>query len=54
LPADLDPDSLVRIFIAIYQGLALQTVLDDDLDHDAFVRTLESLLDRVTRAAHDR
>ena len=54
LPADLDPDSLVRIFIAVYQGLALQTVLDDDLDHDAFVRTLESLLDRVTRAADDR
>jgi AcrR family transcriptional regulator len=49
LPADLDPDSLVRIFIAVYQGLALQTVLDDDLDHDAFVRTLESLLDKVTR-----
>jgi AcrR family transcriptional regulator len=48
LPADLDPDALVRIFIAIYQGLALQTVLDDDLDHDAFVRTLESLLDNVT------
>lgn len=54
LPADLDPDSLVRIFIAVYQGLALQTVLDDDLDHDAFVRTLESLLDRLTRAADDR
>lgn len=49
LPTDLDPDALARIFIAIYQGLALQTVLDDDLDHDAFVRTLESLLDKVMR-----
>lgn len=44
LPADLDPDALVRIFVAIYQGLALQTVLDDGLDHEAFVRTVESLL----------
>jgi AcrR family transcriptional regulator len=49
LPADLDPDALARIFIAIYQGLALQTMLDDDLDPDAFARTLESLLDRVIR-----
>jgi TetR/AcrR family transcriptional regulator, transcriptional repressor of aconitase len=54
LPADLDPDSLVRIFIAVYQGLALQTVLDDELDHDAFVRTLESLLNRVAGATDDR
>ncbi|GIJ52705.1 TetR/AcrR family transcriptional regulator [Virgisporangium aurantiacum] len=51
LPSDLDPDSLVRIFVAVYQGLALQTVLDDDLDHAAFVRTLELLLDKVARPA---
>jgi AcrR family transcriptional regulator len=48
LPADLDPDAVVRIFIAIYQGLVLQTVLDDGLDHDAFVRTLASMLEAVT------
>lgn len=49
LPADLDPDALVRVLIAVYQGLVLQSVLDDGLDHDAFVRTLESMLDAVTR-----
>ncbi|GAA1033115.1 TetR/AcrR family transcriptional regulator [Virgisporangium ochraceum] len=48
-PADLDPDALVRVFIAIYQGLVLQTVLDDGLDREAFVRTVESMLDAVIR-----
>jgi AcrR family transcriptional regulator len=48
-PTDLDPDALVRVFIAIYQGLVLQTVLDDGLDHDAFVRTVAAMLDAILR-----
>jgi AcrR family transcriptional regulator len=47
LPAGLDPDALARIFIAIYQGLRLQTVWDDTLDNAAFVRTLEAILDAL-------
>jgi hypothetical protein len=42
--ADLDPDALIRVLIAIYQGLMLQTVWDDTLDHDAFVGTVEALV----------
>ncbi|MGI5177335.1 TetR/AcrR family transcriptional regulator [Dactylosporangium sp. CA-152071] len=44
LPPDLDADSVIRIFIAIYQGLLLQTVLDDTLDHAALAATAEHLL----------
>lgn len=47
VPEHLDPDGLARVFIAIYQGLMLQTVLDDAMDHDAFVRTVEAILDRI-------
>jgi AcrR family transcriptional regulator len=39
-----DPDALARVLIAVYQGLVLQTVWDDDLDHDAYVRAVEVLL----------
>ena len=45
LPADLDPDALARVFIAVYQGLVLQTVTDDTLDNGAFVRTIGAILD---------
>ncbi|MET7426082.1 hypothetical protein [Dactylosporangium sp. NPDC005555] len=37
-------DSVVRIFIAVYQGLLLQTVLDDTLDHDRLAATAEHIL----------
>jgi AcrR family transcriptional regulator len=46
---DLDPDALARIFVAIYQGLVLQTVWDDTVDHDAVVRTLSAFLDPLLR-----
>ncbi|MFB9447923.1 TetR/AcrR family transcriptional regulator [Dactylosporangium vinaceum] len=42
--ASADPASLARVFIAIYQGLVLQTLWDDDLDHAAFVRAVATLL----------
>jgi AcrR family transcriptional regulator len=44
LPTDLDPDALARVFIAVYQGFVLQTVTDDALDNEAFVRTIEAIL----------
>ncbi|MEV4621158.1 TetR/AcrR family transcriptional regulator [Asanoa sp. NPDC049573] len=47
VPADLDPDALARILIAIYQGLVLQTVWDESVDNDALVATLEAILDMI-------
>jgi AcrR family transcriptional regulator len=38
-----DPKSLARVFIAIYQGLVLQTLWDDTLDHAAFIRAVATL-----------
>jgi AcrR family transcriptional regulator len=37
-------ESKVRVFIAIYQGLLLQSSWDDDLDVDAFVESVRELL----------
>ncbi|GLI03484.1 TetR/AcrR family transcriptional regulator [Phytohabitans aurantiacus] len=42
---DIDPDSLARVFVAIYQGLVLQSVWDETVDNDAFVRTLARLVE---------
>jgi AcrR family transcriptional regulator len=53
-PADLDPDAVARVFIAIYQGLALQTVLDDDIDHDSFVRTVAATVTALTAGSSRR
>jgi AcrR family transcriptional regulator len=39
-----EPEALVRVFIAIYQGLVLQTLWDDDVDHAAYVRAVTLLL----------
>lgn len=44
LPPGVDVDAVVRIFIAVYQGLTLQTVLDDTLDHERLATTAEQLL----------
>jgi AcrR family transcriptional regulator len=49
LRADLDADALVRVLIAVYQGLMLQTVWDDTVDNDAFVRAVEAVLDALVR-----
>jgi len=38
------PESTVRVFIAIYQGLLLQSSWDDTLDVDAFVDSVRALL----------
>ncbi|WP_344618374.1 helix-turn-helix domain-containing protein [Dactylosporangium salmoneum] len=39
-----EPDALARVFIAIYQGLVLQTLWDDGIDHAAFARAVAGLL----------
>ena len=41
---DVDPDALVRILIAIYQGIRLQTLWDETVDHEAVVRTTGAIL----------
>jgi AcrR family transcriptional regulator len=51
LPPGVDADSVVRIFIAVYQGLLLQTVLDDTLDHDRLAATVGHLLRAVLNPA---
>jgi AcrR family transcriptional regulator len=40
------PDGLVRVLIAIHQGLLLQTAWDDDLDVEAFVDSVRELVER--------
>lgn len=49
-----DDDGLARVFIAIYQGLALQTAWDPDLDNAAFVRAVQALLDGVNPGSRAR
>jgi AcrR family transcriptional regulator len=44
--ADTTPESLVRVGIAIYQGLLLQASWDDDLDVDAFLASVRTLMER--------
>jgi AcrR family transcriptional regulator len=44
LPHDVDPDALVRILIAVYQGLRLQTLWDETVDHEAVVRTTRAMI----------
>jgi AcrR family transcriptional regulator len=39
-----DPDALARVLIAIYQGLVVQTLWDDTVDHAAYARAVALLL----------
>lgn len=43
--ADAAPDGLVRVLVAIYQGLLLQSSWDEDLDVDAFVDSVRQLVE---------
>jgi AcrR family transcriptional regulator len=43
--AGTTPESLVRVGIAIYQGLLLQSSWDDGLDVDAFVASVRALVE---------
>jgi len=38
------PDGLVRVLVAVYQGLLLQASWDDDLDVEAFVGSVRQLV----------
>ena len=53
ITANLDPDALARILIAIFQGLTLQTAWEDGVDNAAFVRTLAGMLDILRLPAVD-
>jgi AcrR family transcriptional regulator len=39
-----DPAATARVLIAVYQGLVLQTLWDDDLDTEAYVRAAAALI----------
>ncbi|HEY2672192.1 MAG TPA: TetR/AcrR family transcriptional regulator [Rugosimonospora sp.] len=52
LPADLDPDAVARVLIAIYQGLMLQTAWDGTVDNDAFVRAVAGLVGPLANPDH--
>ena len=43
------PEGLARVFAAIYQGLALQTAWDPELDNAAYVHAVEALIGLLTR-----
>lgn len=42
------PDGMIRVLVAIYQGLLLQASWDDDLDVEAFVASVRELVERRT------
>ncbi|MFI5959656.1 TetR/AcrR family transcriptional regulator [Cryptosporangium sp. NPDC051539] len=44
-----DADALVRVMVAVYQGLLVQTAWDEELDNAAFVDAVRVLLERVKR-----
>jgi AcrR family transcriptional regulator len=47
LPADVDPEALIRVLIAVYQGLLVQTAWDETLDNAAYVGVVEEILRRL-------
>ncbi|ONH32803.1 TetR/AcrR family transcriptional regulator [Pseudofrankia asymbiotica] len=51
LPATLPADGTARVLIAIYQGLALQTAWDEDLDHAAAADAVAALLSALAAPA---
>ena len=44
---DLDPDALARVFVAIYQGLVLQTAWDETVDNAAVVDAVAAIVARL-------
>jgi hypothetical protein len=44
LPPGLYPDALVRVFVAIYQGLVVQNVWDEHVDIERFIETVATLV----------
>jgi AcrR family transcriptional regulator len=48
LPAELDADSLARAMLALFQGFILQQAWDERVDVEAFLATVEALVDALT------
>jgi AcrR family transcriptional regulator len=48
LPRELDADSLARALLALFQGFILQQAWDERVDVDAFLGTVETLVDALT------
>ena len=49
LSGELDADSFARAMIALFQGFVLQQAWDERVDVEAYVATLEAIVDAVTR-----
>jgi AcrR family transcriptional regulator len=47
VPPGMDPDALIRVFIAVYQGLLVQTAWDEQLDNEAFVNAVAEIVRRL-------
>ncbi len=49
IDTSIDPLSLSRSLLSLYQGLELQRALDDDVDMDGYAETVRTLLRSVSR-----
>jgi hypothetical protein len=47
LRADLDPDSVARIVIALFQGFVLQQAWDESIDIAGYFQTVEAIFDAL-------
>jgi AcrR family transcriptional regulator len=48
LPAVFDPDGLARVMMALFHGFVLQQALDEQLDVEGYLATVEQLLSAIT------
>ena len=53
LPASLNPDSVLRVILALIQGLILQQAWEPDLDLNGYRAVVDLLIDRLTSTASD-
>ena len=52
VPSSVDPDGLAAVVVGMLRGVALQSLLDDDVDLDACRNEIEQLLEARLRQAH--
>ena len=48
LPPGLDPDSMARVMLALFQGFILQQAWDERVDVAAYLETVEAIVDALT------
>jgi AcrR family transcriptional regulator len=48
LPPELDPDSMARVMLALFQGLILQQAWDERVDVAAYFETVDAFVDALT------